>query len=207
MYTHYDFKFNGTATNNVQLKWLSICFNIDYDQGTMEMYLNGKPLPGIQRKPMAQPTNADTAPLVVRLGHYYFDDTPLIGKIFDFNLWSRLLTSEEMERFTECKTLYEETPEGDLINKNTDWTISGTLIKPVTISEESIVCENRTLLLPIRYRTISDALSVCEALGEKGDFLKQFSSFAEWQKFYNHVLDSPAMNKYCKHGGRYMMWY
>ena len=59
----------------------------------------------------------------------------------------------------------------------------------------------RTLLLPIRYRTITDALSVCEALGEKGDFLKPFSSFEEWSKFYNRVKNSPAMDTYCDHGG------
>ena len=45
MYGHYDFDFNGTETNNMRLKWLSICFNIDYDNGTMELYLNGAPLP------------------------------------------------------------------------------------------------------------------------------------------------------------------
>ena len=45
MYGHYDFDFLGTDTNNIRLKWMSICFNIDYDNGTMELYLNGAPLP------------------------------------------------------------------------------------------------------------------------------------------------------------------
>ena len=45
MYGHYDFDFLGTETNNIRLKWMSICFNIDYDNGTMELYLNGAPLP------------------------------------------------------------------------------------------------------------------------------------------------------------------
>ena len=145
MYGHYDFKFNGTATNNVQLKWLSICFNIDYDDGTMELYLNGRNIPGEQRKPMELPPDHETSPLIVRLGHYYFDDTPLIGKIFDFNLWDSLLTGEDMQKYTECKTLYEETPPGNLINTNTVWTITGTLINKISISAEDIVCENRYL--------------------------------------------------------------
>ena len=42
-----------------------------------------------QRKPMALPPDSARAPLVVRLGRYYFDDTPLIGKIVDFNMWDR----------------------------------------------------------------------------------------------------------------------
>ena len=41
MYGHYDFDFLGTDTNNIRLKWMSICFNIDYDNGTMALYLNG----------------------------------------------------------------------------------------------------------------------------------------------------------------------
>ena len=32
-------------------------FNIDYDDGTMQLYQNGKPLEGEQRKPMALPAN------------------------------------------------------------------------------------------------------------------------------------------------------
>ena len=38
---------------------------------------------------MELPAGWETAPLVVRLGRYYFDDTPLIGKIVDFNMWDR----------------------------------------------------------------------------------------------------------------------
>ena len=41
MYGHYDFDFLGTETNNIRLKWMSICFNIDYDNGTMALFLNG----------------------------------------------------------------------------------------------------------------------------------------------------------------------
>ena len=47
------------------------------------------PVSARQRKPMALPPDSARAPLVVRLGRYYFDDTPLIGKIYDFNMWDR----------------------------------------------------------------------------------------------------------------------
>ena len=41
----YDFIFNGnTETSNIRLKWLSICFNINYIEGSMELFLNGEPL-------------------------------------------------------------------------------------------------------------------------------------------------------------------
>ena len=38
---------------------------------------------------MELPPDWETSPMVVRLGRYYFDDTPLIGKIVDFNMWDR----------------------------------------------------------------------------------------------------------------------
>ena len=34
-------------------------------------------------------SNATDLPMIVRLGHYYFDNKPLIGKIVDFNMWDR----------------------------------------------------------------------------------------------------------------------
>ena len=64
----------------------------------------------------------------------------------------------------------------------------------------------RTLLVPIRYRTIESAMGICESLGEKGDFLKPFSSYSEWVIFYDMYKKSPAIEKYCDHGGRYMLW-
>ena len=46
----------------------------------------------------------------------------------------------------------------------------------------------RTLLLPIRYRTIEDAMGICEALGERGDFLKPFASYEEYAAFFTSYL-------------------
>ena len=64
----------------------------------------------------------------------------------------------------------------------------------------------RTVVLPIRYRTIDDATGICEALGEKGDFLKPFENYDEWLKFRNIYMQNPAIEKYCNHGGRYILW-
>ena len=61
-------------------------------------------------------------------------------------------------------------------------------------------------MLPIRYRTIADATGICEALGETGDFLKPFENFDEWLKFRNIYMENPAIEKYCDHGGRYILW-
>ena len=73
----------------MRLKWLSTCFNIDYDNGSMELYLNGDSLPGKKKKDMILPANSSSSPLIVRLGRYFFDDTTMIGKMIDFNMWDR----------------------------------------------------------------------------------------------------------------------
>ena len=48
----YDFPFHGAVSSNIRLKWLSICLNIDYEAGTMELYLNGEKREGRQRTNM-----------------------------------------------------------------------------------------------------------------------------------------------------------
>ena len=61
---------------------MSVCLNIDYDNGTTELFLNGARLPQKVRRRMELPSEAEQSPpLIVRLGHYYFDKTPLIGKV------------------------------------------------------------------------------------------------------------------------------
>ena len=133
-----------------------------------------------------------------------------------------MLKSEEMSEFTNCTTYEETNPPGNLINKNTLWSISGSLIKRIQMSETEVRCIPRldiwswnkliyvnvlrTLLVPIRYKTIHDAMSICESLGEKGDFLKPFESYSEWVNFYDLYKNSQAVEKYCDHGGRYMLW-
>ena len=144
IYGHTDFIFDSTSTKNIRLKWMAICYSIDYDNGTMEMFLNGEKLPQKSRKALALPENADSLPLVVRLGRYYYDNTPLLGKIVDFNMWDRLLTEEEMSNYTQCVDQeYSATPPGNLINPDTDWNITGGLIKKIEIAPDEIDCKSR----------------------------------------------------------------
>ena len=83
------------------------------------------------------------------------------------NFLLRLLTEKEGKEFTDCLK-YVPTPAGNLINEDTKWNINGSFIKKISLSESDILCTDRTLLIPVRYRTIQDATSICEELGEKG---------------------------------------
>ena len=71
------------------MKWLAICLNFNYVNGTVEMFLNGKKSQQTIIKPIVLPEDSDEKPLIVRFGRYYYDDTPLIGRVVDINMWDR----------------------------------------------------------------------------------------------------------------------
>ena len=86
-----DFIFNSKKQENVQVNWLSICFSISFENDTVILLLNGEKLQSSnKRKSLIEVSGrTDFSALIVELGSYYFDDTMLIGKIVDFNMWDR----------------------------------------------------------------------------------------------------------------------
>ena len=112
-----------------------------------------------------------------------------------------------MSNFSRCKSFGPIESAGNLINSSTVWNITGTLIHKISISQDEIGCSfGRNVLVPIRYRTIEDATEVCTALGEKGNALAQFQSLSDYETFYHSYLANPAIQNYCGHGGRYILW-
>ena len=91
LYKRSDFKFNGTLAKNIRLKWIAICLNFNYVNGTVEMFLNGEKNQQIIKKPIVLPEESNENPLIVRFGKYFYDNTPLIGKVVDINIWDRYL--------------------------------------------------------------------------------------------------------------------
>ena len=68
---------------------MAICLNFDYDTGLLEMFRNGEKSPQKVSRPLVLPEGSAEQPLIIRFGRYYYDDTPLIGKIVDINIWDR----------------------------------------------------------------------------------------------------------------------
>ena len=73
-------------------KWTGFCVALDFHNNTWDMRINGKENTG--KKTWARPTdgfmsNNTDLPMVIRIGHYYFDNKPIIGRIVDINIWSR----------------------------------------------------------------------------------------------------------------------
>ena len=86
------YSFYHPSPVNPISKWISICITIDFKNDDRVFYLNGRIRKGRGRalRPMnGKLSNATALPMVVRLGHYFFDNKPLIGKLVDVNIWSR----------------------------------------------------------------------------------------------------------------------
>ena len=61
-----DFVFNGTFAKNIRLKWMAMCLNLDYDNQTVELYLNGEKSIQTVKKPITLPVDYEDKPLVIR---------------------------------------------------------------------------------------------------------------------------------------------
>ena len=201
---YINLKIKGREdSGNLLQKWSSICLNIDYENSLVQSWINGEDLGSDNRTLIYPNTNSMT----VRLGKYFIDDTALIGKILDFNMWNRLLSQEEMEKFSQCSPNYSKIETaGNIINPLTQWEISGSLIEKIDVPEADVVCQNRTVLIPIRYEKMEEAMKICEILGKKGDYLKPFKTLQDYVELYNKFKNDPTMLKYCDHGGRHFMW-
>ena len=148
---------------------------------------------------------------------YFFQSATKGAKIFIF----RLLSEQELNFFTNCTT-YVPTTAGNLVNENTRWNISGTLIKKVELSEDDVFCSPRTIFVHVKYKERKQAMDVCEELGETGvdtinnstvtvniipgNFLAPFKTFAEWKLFYSSGMKNAAVQHFCFHGGRLYHW-
>ena len=195
---------NDERSNFLQ-KWSSICVNVDHDFDVVQFWINGEDLGSRYGSLYHQ----DFKSMTVRLGKYYGDNSSLIGKLVDFNMWDRLLTSEEMEKYTKCYPSHPQIPNtaaGNLINPSTQFSVTGSLIEKIDIPSTDIVCQNRTVLIPIRFERMEDAMRMCEILGEEGNYLKPFKNMQEYVELYNHYKTDPTMLKYCDQGGRHILW-
>ena len=73
-------------------RWTSICIAMDFVSDTTLYYAEGKAFSGkvgALRHISELFSNNTKLPMVVRIGHYYFDNKPMIGRMVDINMWSR----------------------------------------------------------------------------------------------------------------------
>ena len=66
---------------------------IDFENDQCDLYINGNAnmtyLYRKNRKFNEKFSDETDLPMVIRLGHYFFDNKPIIGTIVDFHVWDR----------------------------------------------------------------------------------------------------------------------
>ena len=77
--------------------WNSVCISINFKDDEWMLAINGDTnktfLKNYNRPLVGKFSENSSTPMVMRLGHYYFDNKPIIGKIVDFHMWDRWVFS------------------------------------------------------------------------------------------------------------------
>ena len=151
----------------LQGRWTSYCIAVDFMTNTTAYFVDGQELSGwyIQMRDFKELFSDNTnLPMVVRIGHYYFDDKPTIGRIIDINLWSRFLAFEELAKYSDCKV--HEMKSGNVINQSTQFHITGSLITKIEVPVEDCLCTRqhtrRTLNVHVPFLSFDLAKMACD---------------------------------------------
>ena len=120
------------------LKWTSFCFSFDFLNNYAISYVNGKKIKRTKYIIKDAKEMPKDVGMIVRIGHYYWDNRPMIGKIVDVNVWKRNLAEQEGIRYSDCKEYTKK--EGDLIKQTDNWDITGNLIKKISVTLEEVDC-------------------------------------------------------------------
>ena len=197
-------------SRNFRRKWVSQCIAIDFVNNKTEAYLDGRRIDFNRfiRATNGKMSEAKDLAMVVTLGHYYFDNKPLIGKIVDVNIWSRYLTDDEGRNYSDCKVYIPRA--GDLVNSSTKFMVTGTLVKPFSVESDTILCniENSInhLFLHAPFKRQIKAREACDkyALDSMAGPFQDID--VDWKLFHKRASSNPAVRQFCWTGGRMLHW-
>ena len=205
-----SFKFNHTLQyRNIIRKWIKICISLDFLENKAQVGLNGHVSSLI--------TDPDTKPnmmgrfdggiitgavpgtqTILIIGHYAFDGNPVIGTIANVNVWSRVLTPLELAEKTRTDRSVPD--QGDIVNTNSFWTVSGSLVKRIDVQEDQTVHKDgdkKTLFLPVTKLTKSDAVDLCRKFGQRAYIGASLRDKKEFDAFYQDLYASNVFVEKC----------
>lgn len=196
-------------SRNFRRKWVSQCYAISYVENKSEAFLEGERLPIDERDLRL----ADSMPLKglaveVTLGHYYFDNTPLIGKVVDFNMWGRRLTGEEARSYSDCRRYVPRV--GDLVNSTTEFDTTGSLIRKIKVDLADTLCHHENsvnhLYVHTPFRRQVDAKEACDKylMNSMAGPFEDIDN--DWRLFHQMASNNSAVRSLCWAGGRVLFW-
>ena len=176
----HTFEFDHNITyENILGKWSRMCISYNFELNEAQAAFNGK-VSALKKNPETLPnylnswdaniiTKASSgSELVLIVGRYAFDKNPVIGSMANINAWDKVLSVEELEAKTRCDG--EDTQPGNIVNKDSSWNITGSLVKKITIPVQDTQCSRQksvvNAFLPIPQLTREDAEDLCKRFGE-----------------------------------------
>ena len=143
----------------------------------------------------------------LRLGLYPMDNQPLFGYIADVNAWDRVLSTAEMERYSNCMQM--ESGNGNLVDMESEFIISGTLISFVTFNSNEMDCRrpNKDIFMATGARNLNAAVKQCDKFMKNslGPFWRTQEDF--WRlRSQVRGYGPEGLNEFCWHGGRNLFY-
>ena len=146
---HFD---NAFSYFHILRKWSKFCMSIDTDRNIVQVALNGE-VSTVLKNPQTgsdmlgrvdgdilrkAPKNSQT---LLKLGEYAWDGNPFIGTMANINVWDRTMKTKDLQRLSDCgQTVLDQ---GNLVNADSVWRLSGTLLTKVDILADIARCDKK----------------------------------------------------------------
>ena len=213
-------RFNQSKISFVRAlnKWNRICMSFDFLRHEAQVAFNGhlsEKVSNVHAIALEDPIDINNQTfkpkfVSISVGRYYFDKTPLIGRIVNINVWNRTMLSEELIQRTQCNETFVD--DGSVINRFSNWTLSGLLSKNISVNvNETNGVENRdskNVFFPISALSRSKAESLCKRIGQHAFIAGNFESRKDFDSYYDDLLKNKRFISMCgfSDNGRLMTW-
>ena len=212
------FKQSNISFSRALNKWNKICISFDFlrheAQGSFNGHLSEKVsnVHAIALEDTIDTNNKTFKPkfMSISVGRYYFDKTPLIGKMVNINIWNRTMYSEELIQRTQCNETFID--DGSVINRFSNWTLSGSLSKNISVNVNETNCienrESKNVFFPISALSRSQAESLCKRIGQHAFIAGNFESKKDFDTYYDDLMKNKRFISMCgfSDNGRLLTW-
>ena len=220
----HSFEFDHNIKyNNILGKWSKMCISYNFETNEAQAAFNGKVSPNNPKKdPQTLPnykntwdaniiTEASTgSELILIVGRYAFDKNPIIGSMANINAWDRTLSVAELVEKTRCDGVDIEP--GNIVNKDSSWNLTGSLIKKVSITVNETKCSRQksvvNAFLPIPELTREDAEDLCKKFGQDVAIAGDFETKEDFDMYYESLQANQRYMDQCGFydNGRIKTW-
>ena len=213
---------NAFSYFHILRKWSKFCISIDTDRNIVQVALNGE-VSTVLKNPQTgsdmlgrvdgdilrkAPKNSQT---LLKLGEYAWDGNPFIGTLANINVWDMTMKTKDLQRLSDCgQTVLDQ---GNLVNADSVWRLTGTLLKKVDILSDIARCDKKenskiSAFLPIPKLTKQGAVDLCQKFGTEAHIAGDFETKEDFDAFYDNLYATEKYVETCgfNDNGRLLTW-